>query len=796
MIIELFKLYNKNNAKNNIVLKFACVVSLAFAVGIIFSMQLIMHIYKENTFDSFNQMNGANIKIYDSKYLENDFSDKNIADIRDLAKKYDFSLAFCSNTNIIADQNVDSVAITVLDNDKLISSMGIDTLKAGEVAVSEKIANRFNIQVNDSIFIKLHSEKYDSAEFRVCQIIDEKPCFSAAGCEYEVAQEALGRVYIILPDFDRYNTAFVESADSGLIERLQNLLEPDFCIRTMEELSDYVSPRVNLQINVLKLSSCAAMIICSICIAWSFSIFIMDRKNDYIIFMKLGIQYEDLYKLLLIEILSMELKGVLIGLPIGSVFAYIFLPGGFGTQSLSFMQVMHVTIPIIFLVLFDTAALFLILSHKLKSITENKTNDVPKTPIKMKLIVTVLMVAATYVYVQSPIGIIFSIIIGIVFGILYLFFLSIAKITMHFLLLGKNNFFLVKEMRNKLGITILSLNVLNICMIIMAFFFSVIPDYYTNLEKDAESIEDGILYSTMLSTDKENILIQNDVTYEKYYESEIELLKVNNVNLWDCLNSGIAEEYKEDSANTIKRRLLRIYADNTHKGIEDYGIYVNNCFRNMIDFKPNDILTIRLCGNILNCKVAEVYTDVKTNDMIGFTFATCKEIDRLYIKNEDVSLKYAIAGNTSDTILAEILFEDSNAYIDKNQRLSGYLKEFIAAQKYILLNYCLIIAFSSILLVLLGQMILFIKKGNDYWSLWKIGMDKFFLIRHFLVEKTIWSLLQIITISAVLEPIKFVIISEAAVKPYALSASSIFAEFIIAILINYASIFFCICKKE
>ena len=41
MIIELFKLYNKNNAKNNIVLKFACVVSLAFAVGIIFSMQLI-----------------------------------------------------------------------------------------------------------------------------------------------------------------------------------------------------------------------------------------------------------------------------------------------------------------------------------------------------------------------------------------------------------------------------------------------------------------------------------------------------------------------------------------------------------------------------------------------------------------------------------------------------------------------------------------------------------------------------------------------------------------------------------
>ena len=149
-------------------------------------------------------------------------------------------------------------------------------------------------------------------------------------------------------------------------------------------------------------------------------------------------------------------------------------------------------------------------------------------------------------------------------------------------------------------------------------------------------------------------------------------------------------------------------------GIEDYGIYVNNCFRNMIDFKPNDILTIRLCGNILNCKVAEVYTDVKTNDMIGFTFATCKEIDRLYIKNEDVSLKYAIAGNTSDTILAEILFEDSNAYIDKNQRLSGYLKEFIAAQKYILLNYCLIIAFSSILLVLLGQMILFIKKGEKF----------------------------------------------------------------------------------
>ncbi|MDY3999450.1 MAG: hypothetical protein SOY73_10230 [Blautia sp.] len=201
-------------------------------------------------------------------------------------------------------------------------------------------------------------------------------------------------------------------------------------------------------------------------------------------------------------------------------------------------------------------------------------------------------------------------------------------------------------------------------------------------------------------------------------------------------------------------------------------------------------MTFSLDNNIVSCRIAGVYEDSSNKDIIGSVPEIYLKSEKVYIENTEVPIVYMILENIDSNILSEILVKDQNAYIDKNQQLSEYLKKYINDQKAVFVNNIIAVGFSSVLLVLLGQIILFVRKKDYYVSLWKIGMSRKYLIKSLLIEKLFWSILQVFVISLFLEPIRFLILAEVSVKAYSLSISQLLAEFVIVMCINVASIFF------
>ena len=146
MIVKLYQLYSGKSIKKNIFLKYACILSVILAVSIMFSMQIILNLYEKNISDSIRAMNGSNIKILDSEYLEHNFSEEQLESLNKIVGGYDYTLAYCSNTNLVADETDDLVSMTVLNNDNIISSFGINSLNSGEVYILYCRSLDFTIQ--------------------------------------------------------------------------------------------------------------------------------------------------------------------------------------------------------------------------------------------------------------------------------------------------------------------------------------------------------------------------------------------------------------------------------------------------------------------------------------------------------------------------------------------------------------------------------------------------------------------------------------------------------------------------
>lgn len=789
MIVKIYQLYSRKSMKKNNFFKYSCVCSVILAVSIIFSMQIILDFYEKNISDSIQLMNGTNVKILDNDYLAHNFSEEQLGSLKNIAVDYDYTLAFCTNTNLVVNGAFDFVSMTILDSNNLISSFGIDSLDDGEVVVSKIIAERLNIHIGDEIYVKLHSSSYSDTRFRVVQILNDNAGFSVAEREYEIAEETLGRIYIVLPEFDFYNTAYIDCTDIGVIDTLKNEFSPSFAVRTSDELSDAIMPRIKIQVNVLKLVSCIAMIISSICLVWSFFIFIMDRKNDFLIFKRIGMRTRDLSKLILLEIYCVVIKGIIIGIPVGGVFAAAYLQNNIGIGGVTAFMIFKDVASTMLLTLLETAAFSLIPIFKMKEIV-NQTSIRTKIPVWIMSVVVACIMIVSCIFVQSFIGLIFFAVIGIVFVIFYLILSGLAKVIIKIISINKNtDFLMINDMRNEINIKAFSLNIIDFCLVILFVLISILPMLYSSMEADANSKSENISYNTIQQTNEEEMLIENSIDYYKYYTGGIEILQVNGVDINNYINQSIAEEYKAESIETIKNRIIHINADTSFKdyGSDMEGIYVNNIYKNIVEFKEGDLLTFSLYDRIVSCRVAGVYEDSDNKDMIGSIPESYMESQEFYIENADISIVYMITGNVDGDILSEILFRDKNAYIEENQQLTEYLKKYIDDQKAVLLNNIIALGFSGVLLEVLGQIILFVRKKDYYISLWKIGMSRKYFIHSFLKEKLFWSVLQVVVISLFLEPIRFLILAETSAKPFSLSIPLLLVEFVIAMGINVIS---------
>lgn len=790
MIFEIYRLYSKKSIRKNHIFKYACIISVVLAVAIMLFMQIILDCYENTLSDKIRAMNGSDVKIFDKSYLEHEFSEEQLRFIKEIIGEEKYTFAYGDNSNIIASGKDDMVAMTVFNRSDFLSEFGIKSLEEGQVAISNSVAERLNIQVGDEIYIKLHSSNYEDAKFQIVQILNDDLYFSVAGSEYEIAQETLGRIYLILPNFDKFNIAYIEGIGKEKIDILKENLGSIFHVRTIRELADTVVPRIQLQMTILKLISGIAMIISNVCLVWSFFIFILDRRDDFLIFKKIGMSNMDLSKLLLVEIYAMVIKGMICGIPLGILFSIIYLRENGAIEGITVFLVLKNIIINSGLVLTETAVFSFIPIAKMRKIVNHRDSD-----ISMEIAATLLsMMILSCIYVKSFYGIIFFIIVGILFGIFYLFLESLTKIILKMISWNKNKSFLfVAEMRKERKITFFSLNIINICMVVLIILLSVLPILYSSVEDGANTVKENIVYRTSYKNKKvEELLREKKVRYKKYYTQKVEILQVNGVDVAEYVNEDVSDEYREESVEIISKRSINIYEDSHADSIlkSQDGIYINNMYRNIIDFKKGDILTIFFNGRNIQCKVSGTYQDKNSQTtVLGATLESYTKSLELDVDDFQMPIVYIFTDNVSNDILREILLKDKTAYIDRNQQLSDYLKRYIDEQKAVLVNVMIAVGFASILLVFLGQMILFVRQKDYYIILWKIGMGKRYFIRSLLLKKSILTVAQMVVMIIVVEPIRFLIYAEMAGGQYSIQ-KTLLMEVIIIYSINLLSIVF------
>lgn len=793
MVREIYQIYSTKSLRKNKVFKYACIISVILAVSILFSMQNILDAYNNDLSDRIEAMNGSGVKVFDKEYLKHEFGKEQITDLGEKIIDVNYTLAFCDNSNLVAHGKDDMAATIVLNNKDIISKLGINLLNVGEVAISKTIAKRLNIRTGDKIYIKLHSTKYKDRKFKVTQILNDTPYFSAAGNEYELAQETLGCVYIVLPEFERFNTLYVENSNNSTLKILNEIFSSTFEVRTLQELKNIVHPRVQIQMEILKLISSLAMFISSICLVWSFFVFIIDRKDDFLVFKKIGIRSIDLSKLLLLEMYSIIAKGAILGIPLGGVISVIYFRINGIMDAFTIHDVLINIILVIGLILIETAVFSLIpISCINKIINSNDFTVSAPNPILTKIVVGMIIMLLSCIYVKSFSGMVFWGVVGIIFGIFYMIFIALIKAAIKILSNDKNkNFLLLNDLKNDIKIISMPLNIVNVGIVLLFILLSVLPMLYSSVEQGTVTEKFDISYRTDEdNTEVENIFKEENIRFHKFYTGAIKIIQINGVDVAECINSNIAESYKEESIEELGNREINIY-ENAYEpnecGDMD-GIYINNIYKNIFDFKEKDQLIIKVNGKELQCQVCGVYEDANNKDIAGI-------LSKEYIKNEGYDIKefnmtvmYTLPRNIEDNIGIKILFNDENAYLDRNQQLANYLEKYIDQQKFVFISIIIAVSFAGILLVILAQTILFVQKREYYISLWKIGMSRHYLISTMVVQKILLSFIQIIVITMFIEPIRFLINAEMASGKYHISGLMIIIELAITLSINLFSI--------
>lgn len=792
MVRKIYQIYSTKSLRKNIAFKYACVISVILAVSILFSMQNILDAYSNDLSDRIEAMNGSEVKVFNKDYLKHEFSKEQILDLEKNID-VDYTMAFCDNSNIIARKRDDMAATMVLNNKNIITRFGINSLNEGEVVISKNIAKRLNIHIGDNIYIKLHSTKYADREFKVVQILNDTAYFSVAGNEYEITQETLGCVYIVLPEFERFNTVYVEKADDSLLNILNEIFAPTFEIRTLQDFENNIKSRVQIQMEILKLISSLAMIISSICLVWSFLVFIIDRKDDFLIFKKIGIRSIDLAKLLLIEMYSIIIKGIILGIPLGGLISAIYFQINDILSAFTIIDMVINIILVIGLVLIETAVFSLIpISSIIKSINNNDYTISASAPILTKIVVGIIIMLLSCIYVQSFSGIVFGGIVGIIFGAFYMVFTTLISVVIKFLSFKQNkNFLWLCDLKNDIKIISMPLSIINVGMVIFFILLNVLPMLYSPIEQGSTIEKSDIVYRTDKENEEvENIIKDEDIGINKCYLGEVKILQINGVEIAECINSNIAESYKEESIEELSNREINIYENEyeSNEYLDINGIYVNNIYQNIVDFKEKDYLVIELNGKEMQCQVCGVYEDADNKDIVGI-------LPKEYIINKGYSIEecnmtvmYTLSGNIGDNIAMKILLNDENSYLDRNQQLTNYLKKYIDQQKLVFVSIISAVSFAGILLVILAQTMIFVQKREYYISLWKIGMSRGYLISTILVQKILLSIIQTVVITIFIEPIRFLINAEMSSGKYTISSLMIIVELIIILGINLISV--------
>lgn len=814
---EVYKIYSKNSLKNNKLLKISCIISIVFATAILLFTRVLMDTYSSEVKRNMAITNGGDIKIQNIEYNKYYFTSEQIDKLEELKDKesIDFQLGSSMNTNILSNGMIESTELTVVNNIKMQNTY-LKLRNEKDIVLSQKTANKLNVNIGDKVFLKLHSSVYDDTYFKVSDIIPKRFSLSTAQKEAEVGQEVVGESYVYLPNETKYNVAYINIINKENVKNIKNeiknVFKNHFEVRTTDELEQSIIKRISMQLDSINLIGAISLLSTGICLCSTFIVFILNRINDFSTFKALGIKKRSLSFLVFTELMSITIKGIIIGIILGIPITIFYINlqhiNLFNISILSIIKNIFISIVIIII---ETSIFSLIPISFVKKIhyeginRDNSMLSSYKFNFIPDIILVIFLTSISFtIYVKSFLGIFF--ILGLILLDLLVYSLIYALLKMVCLI--------KKIIKGKYSITFIYLNndcktnafsssllTITIIFVLLLFMISEITfAMFSNYEVD-NSIKNSIVYQTTLEgkliTDKK--LIENDIDYFQYYPIKIDSIEsVNNISVSDYIEK-IPYENRKDVMNDLndlsvdlfntKQTILKSdleYGNWFKENDKENSIIINNYLhRYLIDYKLGDTVKLRINGKDIDFKVIGFLSPKSLNKGVDLGYININE--NISPKTLDLSKNqpviYFFKEKLDNTLLSKLLHNDKYANLEDYNDFAYSMKTYVDDQKSLLLNIIFAVSLSSILLILTSQIIIFIRRVLDYQIMYRVGMSKRKLIKIGLLEMIIVSIIQSILIAIFYELFRFLLISLLQ-RAYNINYLLILIEFLVVLSIN------------
>ncbi|MCC0782847.1 ABC transporter permease [Clostridioides sp. ES-S-0108-01] len=814
---EIYKIYSKNSLKNNKLLKLSCIISIVFATAILLFTRVLTDTYSSEVKRNMAITNGGDIKIQNIEYNKYYFTSEQIDKLEELKDKkhIDFQLGSSMNTNILSNGMIESTELTVVNNIKMQNTY-LKLRNENDIVLSQKTANKLNVNIGDKVFLKLHSSVYDDTYFKVTDIIPKRFSLSTAQKEAEVGQEVVGESYVYLPNETKYNVAYINIIDKENTKNIKNeikdVFKSHFEVRTIDELEQSIMNRISMQLDSINLIGAISLLITGICLCSTFIVFILNRINDFSTFKALGIKKRSLSLLVFTELMSLTIKGIIIGIIFGLPMTIFYINlQHINLLDISILSIAKNILISIVIIIIETSIFSLIPISFVKNIPYEGINRDDSMLFTYKFsfipdIILVIFLTSIFftIYVKSFLGIFFILVLVLLDLLVYSLIYASLKIVciIKKFIKGKYSItFIYLDNDCKTNAFSSSLLTITIIFVLLLFMISEITfAMFSNYEVD-NSIKNSIVYQTTLEgkliTDKK--LIENDIDYFQYYPIKIDSIEsVNNTSINDYIDK-IPYENRKDVMNDLNDLSVDLFdtKETTLKSDLEYGnwfkengnensIIINNYLhRYLIDYKLGDTVRLKINGKDIDFKVIGFLSPKSLN----------KGVDLGYINiNETISPKtldlpknqpviYFFREKLDNNLLSKLLYVDKDANLEDYNDFAYSMKTYVDDQKSLLLNIIFAVSLSSILLILTSQIIIFIKRILDYQVMYRVGMSKQKLIKIGLLERIIISVIQSILISVFYESFRFLLISLLQ-REYNINYLLILIEFLVVLSIN------------
>ncbi len=814
---EVYKIYSKNSLKNNKLLKISCIISIVFATAILLFTRMLTDIYSSEVKRNMAITNGGDIKIQNIEYNKYYFTSEQIDKLEELKDRefIDFQLGSSMNTNILSNGMIESTELTVVNNVKMQNTY-LKLRNENDIVLSQKTANKLNVNIGDKVFLKLHSSVYDDTYFKVRDIIPKRFSLSTAQKEAEVGQEVVGESYVYLPNETKYNVAYINIINKENVKNIKNeikdVFKSHFEVRTIDELEQSIMKRISMQLDSINLIGAISLLITGICLCSTFIVFILNRISDFSTFKALGIKKRSLSLLVFTELMSLTIKriiiGVILGLPI-TIF-YINLQH-INLLDISIFSITKNILISIVIIIIETSIFSLIPISFVKNIPYEGINRDNSMLYSYKfnfipdIILVIFLTSISFtIYVKSFLGIFF--ILGLILLDLLVYSLIYALLKLVCLI--------KKIIKGKYSITFIYLNndcktnafsssllTITIIFVLLLFMISEITfAMFSNYEVD-NSIKNSIVYQTTLEgkliTDKK--LIENDIDYFQYYPIKIDSIEsVNNTSINDYIDK-IPYENRKDVMNDLNDLSVDLFnaKETILKSDLEYGnwfkengkensIIINNYLhRYLIDYKLGDIVKLKINGKEIDFKVIGFLSPKSLNKGVDLGYININEniSPKTLDLSKNQSVIYFFKEKLDNNLLSKLLHNDKDANLEDYNDFAYSMKTYVDNQKSLLLNIILAVSLSSILLILTSQIIIFIRRVLDYQIMYRVGMSKRKLIKIGLLEMIIVSIIQSILIAIFYELFRFLLISLLQ-RDYNINYLLILIEFLVVLSIN------------